>query len=267
MMDITIGQYIRGNSLLHQLDPRTKMVGVFLLMSSLFLVNNPISFVVSTSFIIFILLLSQVPLSYYLKGLKPLIIIIIFTALIQLFLTPGEVIWSWYFLHLTREGIHIAFFMCSRLILLVLITSVLTLTTTPIALTDAIETLLNPFRRIGVPAHELAMMMSIALRFIPTLMEETNKIIKAQTARGVDFQNGSILDRARALLPVLVPLFVNSLKRADELALAMEARCYRGGQGRTRLHELSYEKKDYVVYTCLVAFMALIIAMRIFIPG
>lgn len=262
LSDITIGQYVKGNSLLHRLDPRTKIIGVFLLMAALFSVNNAVGLAVIAGFIILVLLLSQVPLKFYLKGLKPLVIIIIFTALMQMTLTPGEVIWSWSFIKVTLEGVRLALFMCSRLVFLVLITSVLTLTTTPIALTDAIETLLNPLKPIGVPAHELAMMMTIALRFIPTLIEETEKIIKAQTARGADFDSGNLINRAKALLPILVPLFLSAFKRADELAIAMEARCYHGGEGRTRLYELRYERRDYLVLVFLIAFSALAVATR-----
>lgn len=262
LSDITIGQYVKGDSLLHRLDPRTKIIGVFLLMTALFSVNNARGFGLVAGFIVFVLLLSRVPLKFYLKGLKPLVIIVIFTALMQMLLTPGEIIWSWSVFKITWEGVRLAFFMCSRLIFLVLITSVLTLTTTPIALTDAIETLLNPLKPIGVPAHELAMMMTIALRFIPTLIEETEKIIKAQTARGADFESGNLLNRAKALLPILVPLFLSAFKRADELAIAMEARCYHGGEGRTRLHELMYTRKDVTVLVFLVLFTVLIIAMR-----
>jgi energy-coupling factor transport system permease protein len=263
LKDITIGQYISGDSLLHKLDPRTKIMGIFILMITLFVVDKWYSLMLAAGVIFAVLFMSQVPVRYYLKGIRPLLFIIIFTAVIQLLLTPGQVVWQWKALHITTEGIHLAGFMCFRLILLVLITSVLTLTTTPISLTDAMETLLSPFKRFGLPVHELAMMMTIALRFIPTLIEETDKIIKAQTARGASFDQGGIISRARALLPVLVPLFLSAIKRADELSMAMEARCYHGGEGRTRLHELVYAKKDYVSLAVLIAFLAFCLALRV----
>lgn len=266
MLDITIGQYVKGDSFVHKLDPRTKINGTLLIMIALFVANDPIIFGIVAALVLGTIFASQVPLSYYLRGLKPLILILIFTALIQIFLTPGEVIWSWGFLSATTEGLRLAFFMCSRLVLLLLITSVLTLTTTPLALTDAIETLLNPFRKMGVPAHELAMMMTIALRFIPTLIDETEKIMKAQKSRGADFSTGGIIARAKALLPVLVPLFLSAFQRADDLAMAMEARAYRGGEGRTRLQELVYGKRDIVTLTFLLLFLVGVSAWRFLLP-
>ncbi len=260
--NITIGQYIKGNSVLHRMDPRTKIIGVLLLMIALFLVNHWYGLVFMGVAVFTVLKISHVPIGYYVKGVRPLLFIIIFTALVQMFLTPGHVIWQWRFLHLTEEGLHLAGFMCSRLVLLVLITSVLTLTTTPISLTDAIETLLTPAKKIGIPAHELAMMMTIALRFIPTLIDETDKIIKAQTARGAVFDQGSLLKRAKALLPVLVPLFLSAIKRADELSMAMEARCYHGGEGRTRLHELTYQSIDYVTFVIMGIILLVAAASR-----
>lgn len=255
--DITIGQYVKGNSFLHHLDPRTKIFGMLGIMISLFFINNWVGLAYAILIVFALLGVSQVPIRYYLRGIKPLLFILIFTAVIQTFLTPGQVIWQWHFLHITHEGIHLAIFMCSRLVLLVLVTTVVTLTTTPIQLTDAVEDLLSPFKRFGLPAHELAMMMTIALRFIPTLIDETDKIMKAQSARGASFDEGSLINRAKALLPVLVPLFLNAIKRADELAMAMEARCYHGGEGRTRLHELKYEKRDfYALVGVAVVFVA-----------
>lgn len=263
LKDITIGQYISGDSLLHRLDPRTKIIGIFLLMVTLFVVDKWYSLMLAAGVIFAVLFISRVPVRYYLKGIRPLLFIIIFTAVIQLLLTPGHIVWQWKALHITTEGIHLAGFMCFRLILLVLIASVLTLTTTPISLTDAMETLLSPFKRFGLPAHELAMMMTIALRFIPTLIEETDKIIKAQTARGAVFDQGGIISRAKALLPVLVPLFLSAIKRADELSMAMEARCYHGGEGRTRLNELVYSHIDYISLAVLLAFLVFCIALRV----
>ena len=246
LKDITIGQYVKGDSILHRLDPRTKIFGMLAIMVALFFVNNWIGLVYAAIVVFAVLFASQVPLKFYIRGVKPLRWILLFTAAIQIFLTPGEIIWQWGILHITAEGVRLAIFMCVRLVLLVMTTSVLTLTTTPIVLTDAVENLLSPFKRIGVPAHELAMMMTIALRFIPLLADETEKIMAAQKARGAAFDEGGLMDRARALLPILVPLFLSAINRASELAMAMEARCYHGGEGRTRLHELHYENRDRV---------------------
>ncbi|MEE0434634.1 MAG: energy-coupling factor transporter transmembrane component T [Peptococcaceae bacterium] len=262
LKDITIGQYVKGDSLLHRLDPRTKIFGMLAIMVALFLVNNWVGLLYAAVVVFAVLLLSKVPLKFYVKGVRPLRFILIFTALIQLFLTPGTVLWQWGILHITAEGVHLAVFLCVRLVLLVMTTSVLTLTTTPIVLTDAVENLLSPFKRIGVPAHELAMMMTIALRFIPLLADETEKIMAAQKARGAAFDEGGLMDRARALLPILVPLFLSAINRANELAMAMEARCYHGGEGRTRLHELHYENGDRFAGVILIAILAVALATR-----
>lgn len=203
LKDITIGQYVKGDSILHRLDPRTKIFGMLAIMVALFFVNNWIGLVYAAVVVFAVLFASQVPLKFYIRGVKPLRWILLFTAAIQIFLTPGEIIWQWGILHITAEGVRLAIFMCVRLVLLVMTTSVLTLTTTPIVLTDAVENLLSPFKRIGVPAHELAMMMTIALRFIPTLLEETDKIQKAQMARGADFESGNLIARAKAMIPLL----------------------------------------------------------------
>lgn len=260
--DITIGQYVKGNSILHRLDPRTKIFGMLGIMVALFLINKWTGLFYATVVVFAILALSQVPIRYYIKGIKPLLFILIFTALIQMFFTPGTILWQWWIFRITKEGIRLAVFMCTRLILLILTTSVLTLTTTPIQLTDAVENLLSPFKRFGLPAHELAMMMSIALRFIPTLIDETDKIMKAQASRGASFDEGGLVNRAKALLPILIPLFLNAIKRAEELAMAMEARCYHGGEGRTRLHELNYEREDYRAFLVLTVIVAVGIATR-----
>lgn len=257
LKDITIGQYVKGDSILHRLDPRTKIFGMLAIMVALFVVNQWFGLVYAGVVVMAILLASKVPLKFYFRGIRPLLFILVFTALIQIFFTPGTVLWQWKFLHITAEGIRMAVFLCVRLILLVMTTSVLTLTTTPIVLTDAVENLLSPFKRIGLPAHELAMMMTIALRFIPLLIDETDKIMKAQAARGASFDEGGLMDRARALLPILVPLFLSAINRANELAMAMEARCYHGGEGRTRLHELRYETRDRVAGIVLVVILVL----------
>lgn len=266
LKDITIGQYVKGDSILHRLDPRTKIFGMLAIMVALFFVNNWIGLVYAAVVVFAVLFASQVPLKFYIRGVKPLRWILLFTAAIQIFLTPGEIIWQWGILHITAEGVRLAIFMCVRLVLLVMTTSVLTLTTTPIVLTDAVENLLSPFKRIGVPAHELAMMMTIALRFIPLLADETEKIMAAQKARGAAFDEGGLMDRARALLPILVPLFLSAINRASELAMAMEARCYHGGEGRTRLHELCYESRDRVAGILVVLILALAVASRWVIP-
>ena len=262
LKDITIGQYVKGDSILHRLDPRTKIFGMLAIMVALFFVNNWIGLVYAAVVVFAVLFASQVPLKFYIRGVKPLRWILLFTAAIQIFLTPGEIIWQWGILHITAEGVRLAIFMCVRLVLLVMTTSVLTLTTTPIVLTDAVENLLSPFKRIGVPAHELAMMMTIALRFIPLLADETEKIMAAQKARGAAFDEGGLMDRARALLPILVPLFLSAINRASELAMAMEARCYHGGEGRTRLHELCYESRDCVAGILVALILALAVASR-----
>lgn len=262
LKDITIGQYVKGDSILHRLDPRTKIFGMLAIMVALFFVNNWIGLVYAAVVVFAVLFASQVPLKFYIRGVKPLRWILLFTAAIQIFLTPGEIIWQWGILHITAEGVRLAIFMCVRLVLLVMTTSVLTLTTTPIVLTDAVENLLSPFKRIGVPAHELAMMMTIALRFIPLLADETEKIMAAQKARGAAFDEGGLMDRARALLPILVPLFLSAINRASELAMAMEARCYHGGEGRTRLHELHYENRDRGAGILITLILALAVASR-----
>ena len=262
LKDITIGQYVKGDSILHRLDPRTKIFGMLAIMVALFFVNNWIGLVYAAVVVFAVLFASQVPLKFYIRGVKPLRWILLFTAAIQIFLTPGEIIWQWGILHITAEGVRLAIFMCVRLVLLVMTTSVLTLTTTPIVLTDAVENLLSPFKRIGVTGHELAMMMTIALRFIPLLADETEKIMAAQKARGAAFDEGGLMDRARALLPILVPLFLSAINRASELAMAMEARCYHGGEGRTRLHELHYENRDRVAGILVALILALAVASR-----
>lgn len=255
LKDITIGQYYPGDSFIHRLDPRIKISIIALFIAAIFFVNQFIGYIPILAFIIGVILISKVPPMAVLRGLRPLFLIISITIIFNMILTPGEVIFRLGFINITREGVRQALFMGLRLIFLVTGTSLLTLTTSPIALTDGIESLLSPLKRIGVPSHELAMMMSIALRFIPTLMEETDKIMKAQMARGADFESGNVLRRAKNMVPLLVPLFVNAFRRADELATAMEARCYRGGEGRTRLKPLRLETKDvFALLFCILYF-------------
>lgn len=252
---ITIGQYIPGDSVLHRADPRTKIILSVAFMVMTFLVNSFWTFAALTIFTLIVVLISGVPMKYTLRGLKPLLFIIIFTAVVNIFTTSGTSISQTVPLkYITYEGIELALKLAVRLALIIISGSLLTFTTTPILLTDGIEKLLNPLKKIGVPAHELAMMMSIALRFIPTLLEETDKIMKAQAARGADFDTGNLVQRAKSFIPVLVPLFVSAFRRADELATAMEARCYRGGTGRTRMRQLKFTEADIKVWVTSVVF-------------
>jgi energy-coupling factor transport system permease protein len=242
--DITIGQYLPGDSLVHKLDPRVKISITFTFIIILFIINNFWGYIPSILFIAASVMISKIPVKYILKGLKPIFAILAITALINIFLTTGTVLYEFGPLKITREGLRLAGFMTLRLVFLIVGTSLLTLTTSPISLTDGIENLLKPLKKIGVPAHELAMMMTIALRFIPTLLDETDKIMKAQMARGADFESGNIIKRAKNLVPLLVPLFISSFRRADDLAMAMEARCYRGDANRTRMKQLKIEIRD-----------------------
>ncbi len=263
LRDITLGQYYPGESLIHKLDPRIKILATFIFIIELFLITEFIQYLWILLFLGMVIIISGVPLKFMLKGLQPLMIIIILTFGINIFMTKGEVLWTLGPLNITREGLHQALFMGSRLILLIIGSSVLTLTTKPIKLTDGIEKLLNPFKKIGLPAHELAMMMTIALRFIPTLLEETDKIMKAQMARGADFESGNLLKRAKSLIPLLVPLFISAFRRADELAMAMEARCYRGGENRTRMHELEFHYKDIIAFLVVLCLLGIIVWQRL----
>lgn len=261
--DITLGQYFPGNSFIHKLDPRTKILCTILYIVAIFLADQPVAYGVLIGFAAMVIAASRLPVIMVLKSLKPIWIILIITLLIHMFSSPGEkILWSWYFLRITEEGLTLGIKMALRLILLLLFSSVLTFTTSPIVLTDGIERLLRPFKAVGVPAHELAMMMTIALRFIPTLLEETDRIMKAQTARGADFESGNMLQRMKNMLPLLVPLFISAFRRADELAIAMEARCYRGGEGRTRMHELKYTGRDFAAYGALLLLIAGLAVMR-----
>lgn len=259
LTDISLGQYYPGNSFIHKLDPRTKILSAIAYIFAVFLADEPASYGIVVAFIFAVIAFSRLPFLLVIKSIKPLWIIILLTMWIHVFTGQGEVLWSWKYLTVTREGLAMGFKMSMRLILLLMISSILTFTTSPIVLTDGIEALLKPFKKIGVPAHELAMMMTIALRFIPTLLEETDRIMKAQTARGADFSSGNIVKRAKNMLPILVPLFISAFRRADELAVAMEARCYRGGEGRTRMHELCYQARD----TMAAAGVALLIVTMI----
>ncbi len=260
--DITVGQYYPSESVIHDLDPRFKIIASFIYMISIFAVENIIGYGVVTLFIALLIKMSKIPVKYILKGLKPIMLIIIFAFVINVFFTPGKIIFQYKIVKITDEGLYRGFFMAIRLVFLIIGTSLLTLTTSPLKLTDGIEKLLNPFKRIGLPAHELAMMMTISLRFIPTLLEETDKIMKAQMARGADFESGSIISRAKGLIPLLVPLFISAFQRADDLAMAMEARCYRGGDNRTQLKVLKYTKKDLIGSFVLILYVAFLFAFK-----
>ncbi len=257
--DITLGQYYPGNSWIHRLDARIKIIWTFVYIISLFLIKDfwgYIAIVITLSVIIGV---SRVPLNFILKGLKPIFLIIVFTFTVNMFMTPGTHLWGIGFLQITREGLYNAVFMGVRLVLLIIGSSLLTLVTKPINLTDGIEKLLSPGQRIGIPAHELAMMMTIALRFIPTLLEETDKIMKAQMARGADFESGNIMNRAKSLIPLLVPLFISAFRIAQDLAMAMEARCYRGGSHRTRMNGMMLKRKDGIAVILMLLYLALVI--------
>ena len=265
LRDITLGQYYNCDSPIHRLDPRVKIIGTILFIVELFLVKHFIGFAVCAAVLAVLIGMSKVPLSYIVRGLRPIVLILLFTCVLNLFMTRGTIIFQLGFLKVTKEGIYTACFMAIRLILLIISSSLMTYTTKPIALTDGLEKLMSPLSKIGLPSHEIAMMMSIALRFIPVLLEETDKIMKAQQARGADFESGGILQRAKALVPILVPLFVGALRIAQDLAMAMEARCYRGGKGRTRMNEIRFRRNDYIAFILMLLFLAAIILMRIFL--
>lgn len=258
--DITLGQYYPGDSAIHRLDPRVKILATLVFLVSLFVVKSYSMFVVAALFLAILIKISTVPFSFMARGLKAVMLLIVLTMVVNLFFTPGEAVITIWKIKITNEGIYRAFFMAIRLVLLIFGSSLLTLTTKPIALTDGLERLMAPLSKIGVPSHEIAMMMTIALRFIPTLMDETDKIMKAQTARGADFENGNLKEKAKALIPLLVPLFVSAFRIAADLAMAMEARCYHGGDGRTRMNEMKLRKADAVAIIVVLIYLALIIA-------
>lgn len=264
LKDITIGQYFPGNSPIHRMDSRMKLVLTLAFIVMLFLASGFYGLGIGIIFTMLAYIISGIPFKMILKSLKPILPIIIFTSLLNLFfIRTGDVLWEWKFLKLTEDGINTAVFMSIRIICLIIGSSLLTYTTSPIDLTDGIERLLSPLKKIRVPVHELAMMMTIALRFIPTLIEETDKIMAAQKARGADMETGSIFKRARALVPILIPLFVSSFRRAEELALAMECRCYHGGEGRTRMKQLKMHAVDFIALIVVAAFIAGVVAVNI----
>lgn len=261
LKDITLGQFFPGDTVIHRLDPRTKLIMVIVYIITLFSAEKFVTYGLVLAFLALVIVLSKIQMKTILKSLKPLLFIIVLTAILNLFYTPGEELFSFWIFTVTKEGILSAVFMALRITMLVAGTFMLTYTTSPIALTDGLEQLLNPLKKIKVPVHELAMMMCIALRFIPTLIEETDKIMSAQKARGADFESGSLLSRAKALIPILVPLFISSFRRADELAVAMECRCYQGGNGRTRMKQLHYARRDAFAMVVGLATMVIVIVL------
>jgi len=262
MGNITLGQYIPGESVLHRLDPRSKIIWTVLLMVAVFMINTWQEYVIMGAFIAILLIISCIPVKQSLKGLKPLVLILAITAILNIFFVKGTPLVKIGPVAITFEGLISAVMLFFRLVMLVVAASLMTLTTTPMAMTDGIERMMKPLERIGVPAHEIAMMMSIALRFIPTLMEETDRIMKAQASRGADFDTGNLLKRVKSFIPVLVPLFVSAFKRADELAEAMEARCYRGSKGRTRLKQIRFTMLDLKASLAGILFLILLFGPR-----
>lgn len=265
--DITIGQYYLAKSVIHRLDPRVKIVCTLFFLVSLFIQNSILGYVIATLFLGLVIFVSRVPLRFIIKGLKPVIMLLMITVLFNLFLTRegNELVHVWIF-RITDKGLRVTVFMAVRLTYLIMGSSIMTFTTTPNSLTDGIEKLLHPLNKIKVPVHEVAMMMSIALRFIPILLEETDKIMKAQIARGADLESGNVIQKAKAMIPILVPLFVSAFRRANDLAMAMESRCYRGGDGRTKMKPLIYERRDRMAYVVMVLYMAVIFYAGRYIP-
>lgn len=255
LRDITLGQYYQTDSVIHRLDPRVKLVTTLCYIISLFIMDNWIGYVIAGLFLLAVIKLSRVPFKFMIRGMKAIVFLLLIAVVFNLFLTPGEPLVTFWKLSITREGVRLASFMAVRLVFLIMGSSVMTLTTTPNNLTDAIEKLLGPLKAIRVPVHEIAMMMSIALRFIPILLEETDKIMKAQIARGADFESGNLIKKAKSLVPLLVPLFISAFRRANDLAMAMEARCYRGGEHRTKMKPLAYRKRDGIAYGVVVCYL------------
>lgn len=268
-MNISLGQYYPANSVLHRLDPRTKVISGLLYIVCAFLCKGVVAFGALILSSVFLILISRIPMRIILRGIRPVVFIMLFTMLINLFLTTGEnLLFEWKFIRIYEEGIYNALFMAIRIVILILGTSLfMTYTTTPIALTDGIELLLSPLKKIRVPVHEFAMMMTITLRFIPTLMEETEKIMRAQKARGADFESGSLVRRAKSMIPILIPLFVSAFRRADELATSMECRCYHGGEGRTRMRVLHLHFRDFLTVILLVLFGVGLVLCNLYAPG
>ena len=266
LKDITLGQYFPGTSVIHRMDPRAKLILLMVYIVALFLAVSWVSYGLLLAFLLVVIKISAIPPKSIVKGMKPLVFILVFTGVLNIFFTAGEgtPLVSFWGIEIYEEGLKRAFFMVVRILMLISGTFLLTYTTSPIALTDALESLLSPLKKIGIPVHELSMMMCIALRFIPTLIEETDKIMCAQKARGADFENGSIVDRAKALVPILVPLFISAFRRADELATAMECRCYHGDEGRTKMKLLRYKRNDFCAFGAGILLMAVVCVLRRF---
>ncbi len=262
LKDITIGQFFPGKSFVHKMDPRMKIIATLLYIIMLFVANHPLSLIIGIALLVFLYRVANIPLKMVTKSLKPVIPVIIFTSVLNIFFVTGEVLVKFFFINITKEGLILAILMSLRIVCLIAGSSLLTYTTSPIELTDAIERLLNPLKKFKVPVHELSMMMTIALRFIPTLIEETDKIINAQKARGADMESGGMMQRAKALIPILIPLFVSSFRRADELAMAMECRCYRGGDGRTRMKQLKYSSRDWLALIVMILGIVAVLLMN-----
>ncbi len=262
LRDITIGQYYPVQSLIHRLDPRVKILGTLVYIVSLFLFDSFWGLAVAIVFFGGVLFLSKVPIRYILKGLKPVLILIFMTVAFNVFLTPGEILVKFWIFRITKEGLYRGGFFGFRLVLLILGSSLMTFTTTPVQMTDGLERVMKPLTWIRVPVHDVAMMMSIALRFIPILLEETDKIMKAQQARGADFESGNVFRRLKAMIPIFIPLLLSAFRRAFDLALAMEARCYRSGEGRTKLHPLKYRMRDYLAFIYLALYLTAVIILR-----
>lgn len=266
LRDITLGQYYQTESVVHRLDPRVKLVTTIAFIVSLFVVDNIAGYALAGLFLFLVIRLSKVPVKFMMRGMKSIAFLLVVAVVFNLFLTQGEVVVSFWKLRITKEGIYYAGFMAVRLVFLIMGSSVMTLTTTPNHLTDGLEKLLNPLKALKVPVHEISMMMSIALRFIPILLEETDKIMKAQIARGADFESGNIIQRAKSMIPILVPLFVSAFRRANDLAMAMEARCYRGGEGRTKMKPLHYKHRDYTAYAIVIIYVIAVFAIGRYLP-
>lgn len=265
LRDITLGQYYQTESPIHKLDPRVKIVATLLYIVSLFIIKNFIGYIIAAIFLAITIKMSNVPVKFIFKGMKAIYMLLLITMIFNLFMTPGTSLVKVWILTITKEGLTNALMMGIRLVFLITGSSIMTLTTTPNQLTDGMEKLMNPLKKVHVPVHEIAMMMSIALRFIPILLEETDKIMKAQMARGADFENGSVMKRAKSLIPLLVPLFISAFRRANDLAMAMEARCYRGGEGRTKMKPLQYHKRDVAAYVIILGYLVICVCLgRIF---
>ena len=266
LKDITIGQYFPGNSVIHRLDPRMKIILTIAYIVMLFLAKGFSGIAVGVVFLIVCYGISRIPFSLILKSLKPVVPIILFTAVLNMFFVEGDPVFQWAFITISKQGLATAALMSIRILCLIAGTSLLTYTTSPIVLTDGIERLLSPLKKLGLPVHELAMMMTIALRFIPTLIEETDKIMSAQKARGADLESGGLVQRAKALVPILIPLFISAFRRADDLALAMECRCYRGGEGRTRMKQLKLCPRDTVAAIIVALTVAAVVVLNLVFP-